>query len=186
MEWKDIGLVVGIVTTFALGVGNLVYNILLSRRTAFINTVTSERVKWIGKLRENLSSFVGLTHYWFVSKNDGDHEKLESVKRELRVLRYHITLQLNPKPEAALDQEIKRLVEEIPDIASKGDTTALMDALDAIIAKGQALLKEEWDKVKREAQRGALADSSTHWQRWRKACHMWRSISSKPPPTLTA
>ncbi len=93
MEAKDIILISSVAVTFLLGIGNLIYNILLSRRTTFINTVTSERVKWIGKLRENLSSYVGLTHYWFVSKRDVDPQKLEDILRDLRILRYHITLQ---------------------------------------------------------------------------------------------
>lgn len=166
MSWTAFG----IIATAALGVGNLLYNVLLSRRTSFINTVTSERVKWIGKLRENLSTFVGLTHYWFVSKRDGDPDKLEAVLRELRILRYHITLQLNPKPEATVDQDIKRLIDAIPDIASKPDPTALMNALTEVTAKGQELLKAEWDKVKREAQRGALADSPTLIDRIKREC----------------
>ena len=116
MDSKDIALFAGVAVAFLLGVGNLIYNILLSRRTAFINTVTSERVKWIGKLRENLSNYVGLTHYWFVSKRDVDPEKLEDILRDLRILRYHITLQLNPSLTADIDQRIMKLVREIPDL----------------------------------------------------------------------
>src|SRR5229473_2851779 len=121
MEMKDIILVAGVPMTFLLGIGNLIYNILLSRRTAFINTVTSERVKRIGTLRDNLSKFVGLNHHWFVSSPRGDDElddttKLEEVKRDLRVLKYLIKLQLNPK--ATIDRAIMALVDEIADKAS--------------------------------------------------------------------
>ena len=51
----------GIVVTFILGVWNIINNYRINNKTAFINTVTSERVKWIGKLRENISRFCGLT-----------------------------------------------------------------------------------------------------------------------------
>ena len=43
--------------------------------------------------------------------------------------------------------------------------TPLLNALDALISDGQQLLKAEWDKVKREAQKGALADERTLWER---------------------
>jgi hypothetical protein len=158
MEWKDIALIAGVRVTFLLGIANLAYSIRWNRRAAFINAVTSERVKWIGKLRENISRYVGLTHYWFVSKRDVDPQKLEDILQDLRVLRYHITLQLNPKPEAQIDQRIMQLVREIPDDASKSDMTPLLNSLDELVAAGQQLLKAEWDKVKREAQKGALAD----------------------------
>lgn len=160
MEFKDIALFLGIALTFLLGISNLIITLYLNRRTTFINTVTSERVKWIGKLRENISNYVGLTHYWFVSHRDIDPQKLEDILQDLRIFRYHITLQLNPNPDAIIDQKITRLVKEIPDIASKPDATALLTSLDELISEGQQLLKAEWDKVKLEAQIGALADTS--------------------------
>jgi len=62
-----------------------------------------------------------------------------------------------------------KLVREIPDLASKHrDMTPLLNALDALISDGQQLLqllKADWDKVKREAQKGALADERTLWER---------------------
>jgi hypothetical protein len=160
VEFKDIAIISGVVVTFILGIGNLIYNVIFNRRTAFINTVTSERVKWIGKLRENISNYVGWTHYWFVSKRDVDPQKLEDILRDLRVLRYHITLQLNPKPDAMIDHKIMQLVKDIPDIASQPDATALLNSLDELIAEGQQLLKAEWDKVKLEAKLGALSNAA--------------------------
>ena len=47
---KEGVLFLGVVVTLVLGLYNLRHN----KRTAFINTVTSERVKWIAKLRERL------------------------------------------------------------------------------------------------------------------------------------
>ncbi len=60
----DVFLSLGVILTFLLGVWNIVNNYRTSRRTSFINTVTSERVKWIEKLRENISTFCGLTYTW--------------------------------------------------------------------------------------------------------------------------
>jgi len=51
-----------------------------------------------------------------VSKRDVDPEKLEDILRDLRILRYHITLQLNPSLTADIDQRIMKFVREIPDL----------------------------------------------------------------------
>ena len=57
----------------------------------------------------------------------------------------------------------------------------MTDALDDLTAKGQALLKSEWDKVKREAQRGALADSPTLWQMMvQKCCWLYHLVETLP------
>ena len=61
MEYKDIFYAVGIAATFLIGLGNIVYNIPINRRTTYINSVTAERVKWINALRENISKCAGLT-----------------------------------------------------------------------------------------------------------------------------
>jgi len=190
MEWKDIGLLAGIAVTFLLGIGNLIYSIIWNRRTSFINTVTSERVKWIGKLRENISNYVGMTHYWFFSKDTIDTDSLEKILQDLRILRYHITLQLNPNQGAHVDQKIIKLVREIPDVASKKDMDLLQSSLDELIILSQQLLKAEWDKVKEESQRGALAGKTPLTQRIRTSARRLytlmrstssRLISSRPP-----
>lgn len=181
MEIKDIGLIGGVAVTFLLGVGNLIYNVLLSRRTAFINTVTSERVKWIGNLRDNLSKFVGLTHHWFVLKEDIEEPKKDDMTRELRVLRYHIRLQLNPSPKATIDRDIMEMIEQIADSAPNFKIEELQQHLDNLVLKAQKLLKSEWDKVKREAQRGALADHPTFWEGAGRL--IWGSEGDNPPHT---
>jgi hypothetical protein len=164
MDAKDISLFAAVAVTFLLGIVNLVCNIRQSRKTAFINTVTSERVKWINNIRENISKFVGLNHHWFVLKRDIDEDKIDEITRDLRVLRYYIKLQLNPRHEATIDRAIMEIVDEISDKAPTYNVEELHEKLNALISTAQELLKAEWDKVKREAQRGALADKPTLWR----------------------
>ena len=78
---KDAFFSVGIILTFILGVWNSVNNFRLARRTAFINTVTTERVRWIEKLRDNISAFCGLTHTWRRSEWDNKTEELKLLKQ---------------------------------------------------------------------------------------------------------
>ena len=56
---KEIVVTLGIVVTLFLGLWNLIINYRNSRRTSFINTVTSERIKWIDKLRRSEERRVG-------------------------------------------------------------------------------------------------------------------------------
>jgi hypothetical protein len=164
MEWKDIGVFAGLTITLVLGLGNLIWIIVYGRRTTFINTVTSERVKWIGKLRENLSKYTGRTHSWLALRRS-DSTRSEEFKSEIDVLRYEIKLQLNPGADP--DKQIIQKINEIPDLASQSDINPALNAMNELIGLGQNLLSAEWKKVKREAQRGALADKLTFVERLR-------------------
>ncbi len=154
MEWKDLIYAIGIFGAFVLGFANLVYNYRINRRTTFINSVTSERVKWIGKLRENISSFAGLMHYWVASSLAGTKESNE-VAKEIDKLRMLIKLQLNPEGE--YDKKIIQSIDEIPNLASLPDKQKILDAEIRLISDTQVLLKQEWEKIKEEAQKGALS-----------------------------
>jgi hypothetical protein len=113
VEIKDIVLGIGILVTLFLGVWNLVANWRLSRRTAFVNTVTAERVKWLGTLRENISTFCGLTHAWSFSAL-ADKPDAHTTLLQLDKLRHLIRLQLNP--DGVHDKEIESLIARIPDL----------------------------------------------------------------------
>jgi len=45
MEGKDLVLAAGVVVTLVLGVWNAITNHRINRRTNFVNTVTSQRIK---------------------------------------------------------------------------------------------------------------------------------------------
>lgn len=57
---------IGVIVTFFIGVGNLIYSFNNSRKSKFIDTVTASRMKWIGELREELTNFIEL-----ILRNDG-------------------------------------------------------------------------------------------------------------------
>jgi hypothetical protein len=146
---------IGVILTFVLGAWNLLNNYRLSRRTAFINMVTAERVKWIDKLRDNIATFSGLIYTWQASSLASKPESLDFEKQVDR-LRHLIRLQLNPT--GPHDREIENLLEEIPKFTDKAKINELHKALNDLVIVSQKLLKEEWDKVKEEAKRGDLTD----------------------------
>ncbi|MGA2115987.1 MAG: hypothetical protein ABSH56_14695 [Bryobacteraceae bacterium] len=152
MDWKDAFTAAGIAVTLLLGVWNAVGNYRTSRRTNFINTVTSQRVKWIEQLRQDISAFSGLVHTWYFSAQ-GKPQEYEVVK-EIDRLRHVIRLRLNPAGEH--DGRIEALLEEIPKLTAAVDADKLTAALNELTVESQRLLKEEWEKVKDEAERGKL------------------------------
>jgi len=132
---KEAIYILGIFVTFLLGLWNLINNYRNSRRTSFINTVTSERVKWIEKLRQNISDFCGLTYTWSLSKLKDAPEELDYVTK-IDKLRYLIRLQLNPQ--GIHDRTIEKLIAEIPDLTHSSKIDTLKKSLDELIKTTQS------------------------------------------------
>lgn len=160
METKDLVYVIGIGITFLLGIGNILYNLKINKKTIFINTVTAERIKWIGKLRENISAFCGLSYHWVFTGIE-NQEKSNEVIKEIDRLRMMIKLQLNP--DGPLDIRLMRLIDEIVGLAvpkgipNLGEIRAKFEEkINEMIQTGQLLLKAEWEKVKEESKKGDL------------------------------
>ena len=153
MAPKDIAYAVGIFLTFGLGVWNLLVGLKSSRRASFINTVTSQRIKWIEQLRQDLGAFSGLVYTWYFSCLQGKPQEYEVVK-EIDRLRYVIRLRLNPA--GIHDGRIEELLDRIPALTGSALSDPMKDALDDLMTTSQKLLKEEWEKVKSEAERGNL------------------------------
>lgn len=155
MEAKDWVLTAGVVVTLVLGVWNAVVNHRVNKRATFVNTVTSQRIKWIEQLRQDISAFAGLTYHWSHSELEGKPGEAEVVK-EMDRLRHVIRLRLNPS--GAHDQTIEALIAEIPHYTDPSRQNELVDALERLTRATQSLLKEEWEKVKQESQNGPLSE----------------------------
>jgi hypothetical protein len=161
METKDIFYSVGIIATAIVSIWNIINHHKINKKTAFINTVTSERVKWLDKLRNNISAFCGLTHTWTRRDKVEDSEDEVRMLEEIDKLRYLIRLQLNPKDENGKpnpDKKIEDLISKIPNLTDPSYYKQLHASLNELIITSQELLKVEWEKVKAEAKTGDLKD----------------------------
>jgi hypothetical protein len=155
MEAKDYVYALGILATLALGIWNLVQGQRSARKASFINTVTSQRVLWLEQMRQDVGKFIGLTNSWVMSEMEGTAKGQEMVQ-EIDRLRHVIRLRLNPKD--APDIEIASLIKKIPDLTHESQQEELRAALEALTVATQKMLKEEWDKVKRESKDGDLGE----------------------------
>ncbi|MCU7932807.1 MAG: hypothetical protein KZQ90_18585 [Candidatus Thiodiazotropha sp. (ex Codakia rugifera)] len=153
MSDKDAIYAIGLGVTLVLGIWNLWHNHKTTRKNNFINTVTNQRIQWIEQLRQNIATFLGLTHTWCESKIEGKPEEIEILK-ELDRLRHLIQLRLNA--DATLDKKIAALVRKIPDLTQDSQQPERKSAMNELSSLSQELFKEEWEKVKKESKDGDL------------------------------
>jgi hypothetical protein len=144
MEPKDYALAISVFVTFLLGI----WNVFSNQRNTFINTVTNQRIKWIEQLRQDISTFSGLTYTWCISCMEGKPQEYEMLK-EIDRLRYVIRLRLNPEGEH--DKTIEKLIIEIPELTESGKQAQLKAKLEDLVQVSRLLLKQEWERVKLES-----------------------------------
>ena len=151
IESKDLFLQIGVLVTLVLGIVNLYFTLRSAKRTAFINTVTSERIKWIAKVRDNVATLCSLCDQWMLHRTQ---ENTPDLQRQIERVKNELRLQLNPKD--AEDKEIERLLQRLPTWTNSMTTQDYSKLESSLVAATQAMLKREWDKVKDEAVHGDL------------------------------
>lgn len=112
-------------------------------------TVTNERSQWRGELREVASDFIE-NALRIVDKNPGG--SIYTLEKQRALIRFR----LNPDPTHVLDATILQVIAEIVKQSKALDSGSLAASLDVFESNVQALLKQEWDKSKREAETGML------------------------------
>ena len=155
MEPKDYIYAFGILVTLGLGIWNFVQGYYATRKASFINTVTAQRVLWIEQMRQDVSTFVGLTHTWAMSSLEGTPPEPEMLK-EIDRLRHVIRLRLNP--DDTPDRDIAKLVKRIPVLTHESQREELLESLEALTIATQEMLKVEWEKIKAESKDGDLKE----------------------------
>jgi hypothetical protein len=146
-----------------------------SRKTLYLNAVTSERSKWIDNLRKNIASYSGevrtlnmmATNQYFLS--NGHKQSVEKIN----ALTTLIKLQLNPFNE--IDQNLIILLDIIPSLAEQQSSVKLIRNDNLLVMHSQYLLKAEWEKVKFESRGICLKvwlwfKAKCHMRRYRKFC----------------
>lgn len=154
MKPRDSVALFGIIATLIVSLANLLYMIRNSRKTAFVNTVTTSRLKWIESLRDKVSSFIAITQR-ILSPQSGpkDTQNFGALLRERDTLMHQIILHLNPNDRE--DQAIQHAVERVVALTSSGNSSPEIDGLLVDLRNAtQVYLKKEWTRVKRESRSG--------------------------------
>src|ERR1700744_5653326 len=105
MTTTDAVAITGIALTFMVSVANLAYNLRNNKRTIFVNTVTTSRLKWIDSLRDKVSEFIAVTTC--LSHQAISIEKVGELVLQRDTLLHQIALHLNPID--AEDQKLKEI-----------------------------------------------------------------------------
>ena len=154
IEIKDIITACGIALTFAVGVISLVVGIINSKKTIFINSVTSSRIKWIDVIRDTISEFCGLTYHYSLTHLELEQKDKNQLREKVDKLRFLIKLQLNRNDK--FDKTIMDKIDAIVVLTDKSSSELKLEIEDLIILT-QDLLKLEWEGVKEETRRGNLS-----------------------------
>lgn len=153
MTTTEIVTLIGIGLTFFVGIFNLVVTFRNVRKTTFINSVTSSRIKYIQELRESISRFCALTNSYSNRISKLTYEQYWELHKESDTLKFLIRLYLNPEDDY-WDSRILALIDEIMLKTDKDPT----ETINELITITQYLLKLEWEGAKRESEIGILSD----------------------------
>ena len=150
METKDLIAIAGIGVTFVVSSANLVYSLWSNKRTVFVNTVTTSRLKWIDSLRDKVSEFIAVTVRLLDPEFPSDKKSIGTLLLQRDTLLHQIVLHLNPHdPE---DQRIKTLVDHVQELTDHGVfSDELADGLVKLRDATGDYLKKEWNRVKTES-----------------------------------
>lgn len=153
MTTTEIVTLSGIGITFIIGVLNLLNTSINVQKTAFINSITSSRIKYLQELRESISKFCGLSSSYSKRNYKLEYRQVWELHKEADNLRYLIRLYLNPE-DHYWDNKIFNLIDQI---LLKSDKDPTQDINELIIIT-QYLLKMEWEGAKRESEIGIIPD----------------------------
>jgi len=138
---------VGIAATLLVSVANLIYSLRNNKRTIFVNTVTTSRLKWIDSLRDKVSEFIAVTAC--LSDHSSQPEKTAELMLQRDTLLHQISLHLNPLDSE--DQEINMLANRARELSEGGDAKELPVVLSELCNATGNYLKKEWNRVKKES-----------------------------------
>ena len=143
--------IIGIAATFLVSVAALIHSLQNDRRSSFVNTVTSSRLRWIDSLRDKVAEFIATTTRLVSRRDSGLHDnKTEELLLQRDTLGHQIALHLNP--EDLQDQKIKTLAESVCQLTDSGGTaSAISGTLDQLRDATAIYLKKEWNRVKQES-----------------------------------
>jgi hypothetical protein len=121
---------IGILLSFAVGFAGLWISIRNSRRTGYINSITSARIKYIQDIRNAVSEFCGLVYnYRFLAGEvkvynypsdikESRERELSEIRKRIGYLKYLIQLYLNVE-DKYFDPKIILLLDEINLLSDK-------------------------------------------------------------------
>ncbi len=152
IEFKDYIALTGIIVTLIISAISLYIGLKNTRKTLFINAITTSRIKHIDKLRTTISEFCGLTYHFALTELTD--EARNNLILKIDNLRFLIKLQLNKTDD--YDQKIISIIDLIPNLTRSNMISELEKEINELVLLTQDLLNLEWQGAKSEAKHGDL------------------------------
>lgn len=127
----------------------VIFSFKASQKTNYVNTITSERIKWLSKLKELTSGYIACCY-----NLQNNYEEL----KELQKLNKLLKLYLNPKEDKSIIKLLDEILilacdarRELDDTEEDSIILDLMSKGDLLITHMQAKAKTEWERIKKES-----------------------------------
>ena len=134
-----------------------IYSIYHSRKTTFINAVTTARLKYIDNLRNYVSEFCGLVLH--TANATFDEKEVKLFNEKIDQLRFIIKLNLNRKD--YFDKIFLEQLESIPNFPDPTKKDEHINAVKKLTNYSQDIFTLEWAGIKLESSKGNLYE----WQK---------------------
>ncbi|MEK3866367.1 hypothetical protein MHH60_23100 [Paenibacillus sp. FSL H7-0716] len=149
-QWVTLG---AVLVTLIIGLINLFSSLRTNKRTTFVNAVTSERVKWMGQLRELTSEYLQLTTY-YERKPILEGKEHDDFFERLVYLQHRIKLHMNHTgvPDREINELIKRINEKIFEIYQANDLLKIPpeDRLQYLLSSSNEIIKKKLIQKQKE------------------------------------
>ncbi|MEH6949730.1 hypothetical protein V7068_22345 [Bacillus sp. JJ634] len=121
-------IITGIITAL-IGLSTLIYTMRNNRKTLFVNSITSERVKWMGQLKEYVAEFISLASFYNEKPILEDAKEKGEYLDKIVHAKAKINLHLNYRGDE--DKKIMKLVDKMSEnIMKTYDALALLKKSD--------------------------------------------------------
>lgn len=137
------------------------------KATTYKELITTERIKWLYSLRENIEGFLALGHYLIQKKLSYEenrfckelliHDFLYKIEDDFyKFIKYQtaIAMRLNPNDYEEFKNKLTKVSRAVTDeLASDKplDQSTIKNCMETFASDCQKLLKKEWEFIKSEA-----------------------------------
>ena len=153
MTTTEILTLTGLALTFTIGIANLIITIKNTKKTTFINSITTSRIKYIQELRNTIAELCSLVTSYKLRISKLDYAAHFELLKQTNKLKYLIRLYLNPADEYWNNQ----ILDLTNQIVIKHNLDP-QNKIEELIVITQFLLKLEWEGVKQESEKGIISD----------------------------
>lgn len=144
MEIKDIITTVSVLIALI----SVVFAIYNSRKSIYINTITSARIKYLENIRNYIADFCSLAH--------SENKKTEESKNFESILKISFLIKLNLDKNHPFDKKVIEIINKIIDQLFIGQNDNLFNEINLLIELSQDITLLEWRGIKKEAMVGIL------------------------------